>query len=247
MRLAAALLFVASAAQALEHKNLDEGRPARLEDAYPIRPGELALEAGGGFGRPRKGGADRDRGVYQLEALYGLPRVQLGVGSTLFSRPRAPREGQESGDVKTSVLLNLVKGGGFPALSLKGEAYLPTGVGSEGNDFAVDGLLSKSFGRLGVHLNIGHAFTAKPGPGGRDNHHVMAGGLTYSFARATLVADYYQDHSELRGAHHIRGGNAGVRFQAAERVVWDAGVGRDFTGENRDDFRLTTGLSWGFF
>lgn len=98
-----------------------------------------------------------------------------------------------------------------------------------------------------MHLNSGHAFTGEVQAGERENYHVMAGGLTYSFAWATLVADYYQDHSELRGAHHIRGGNFGARFQVAERVVWDAGVGRDFTGEDRDDFRVTTGLSWGFF
>lgn len=237
-------LCLATVASALDHKNLDEGRPARLEDAHPIAKGELALEAGGGFARPRGGGPDRR--VYQLEALYGLPRVQLGVGSVLFSRPRAPREGQESGDVKTSALFNLVKeAGAVPALSIKGEVYVPTGVRSEGMDYGIDGLLSKAFGAFGVHLNIGHAFTGRATGLERSNYHIMAGGVTLSLGRVTLVADYFQDHSELRGRHHIRGGDAGLRVQLAERVVWDAGVGREFTGDERSDFRVTTGLSVG--
>lgn len=237
-------LCLTTLASALDHKNLDEGRPARLEDAHPIQAGELALEAGGGFSRPRSGAADRR--AYQLEALYGLPRVQLGVGSTLFSSPRAPREGQESGDVKTSALFSLVKeSGAVPALSIKGEVFVPTGVESNGMDYGIDGLLSKSFGPLGVHFNIGHAFTGEASGLERSNHHVMAGGLTFSLSRMTLVADYFQDHSELRGRHHIRGGNAGVRVQLAERLIWDAGVGREFTGDERSDFRVTTGLSVG--
>jgi hypothetical protein len=33
---------------AVDHNNLDEGRPTRLEDAYPIAYGELSTESGVG-------------------------------------------------------------------------------------------------------------------------------------------------------------------------------------------------------
>ena len=40
---AAGLLALAGPAAALDHKNLDEGRPLRLEDAYAIGTGDRSL------------------------------------------------------------------------------------------------------------------------------------------------------------------------------------------------------------
>ena len=52
------VLGTSATVYALDHKNLDEGRPVRLEDAYPIAHGEFAIEAGAGFTLQRRG-ADR--------------------------------------------------------------------------------------------------------------------------------------------------------------------------------------------
>ena len=75
-----AILMAAGPASAIDHKNLDEGRPLRLEDAYPISSGEIAVEVGGGFRLARRGS---DQGFFPIEVLYGaFPNFQLGVGTT---------------------------------------------------------------------------------------------------------------------------------------------------------------------
>jgi len=53
---------------AIDHTNLDEGRPLRLEDAYAIADGEIATEVGGGFTLQRRGS---NQGVFPAEILYG--------------------------------------------------------------------------------------------------------------------------------------------------------------------------------
>src|SRR5436190_19242413 len=42
------LVGVAGPVDALDHKNLDEGRPTRLDDAYTIAAGEIEVEVGAG-------------------------------------------------------------------------------------------------------------------------------------------------------------------------------------------------------
>ena len=62
----ALFMAVAPVAYAIDHKNLDEGRPLRLEDAYSIASGELAVEVGAGFALERRG---PDRGGFPVEGI----------------------------------------------------------------------------------------------------------------------------------------------------------------------------------
>jgi hypothetical protein len=62
------LLLGVAQAYAIDHKNLDERRPTRLDDAYAISTGEIAVEAGAGFRLPRHGA---DQGFFPVEVLYG--------------------------------------------------------------------------------------------------------------------------------------------------------------------------------
>jgi hypothetical protein len=73
----ALLMVTAPAAYAIDHKNLDEGRPLRLDDAYAIASGELAVEVGAGVALERRG---PDRGVFPLEGPCQL-------AERLVSRP----------------------------------------------------------------------------------------------------------------------------------------------------------------
>jgi hypothetical protein len=49
--------LLATPVWAVDHNNLDEGRSLRIEDAYPIAYGELAVEAGAGFQYNRRTGS----------------------------------------------------------------------------------------------------------------------------------------------------------------------------------------------
>jgi hypothetical protein len=62
------LAAIAPGAYAVDHKNLDEGRPRRLDDAYAVASGEWNVEAGAGFTLERRG---PERGVFPVEVLYG--------------------------------------------------------------------------------------------------------------------------------------------------------------------------------
>src|SRR5437867_2535862 len=91
-------------AEAIDHTNLDEGRPLRLEDAYAIAHGEISVETGAGFTLLERG---PHRGLFPVEILYGaLPNLQLGLGSTLLTDPGASDDRPKSGDLRASALYN---------------------------------------------------------------------------------------------------------------------------------------------
>src|SRR5688572_3188739 len=100
----AGLLLVPATTRAIDHGNLDEGRPLRLEDAYALTTGEIALETGAGFALLRRG---PDRGFFPIEVLYGaLPNFQVSVGTTLSTDPHDIDEPVKSGDLRLSGLYN---------------------------------------------------------------------------------------------------------------------------------------------
>lgn len=149
-------LLTSQAVYALDHKNLDEGRPVRLEDPYVIANGEIAIEAGTGADF-RKGQAT-DRVVFPIQILYGaFANFHAGVGSTIFTSPREVQGQTKSGDLEVIALYNFnqetLK---LPSFGLELEANFPTGIESKGVDFEIKGLISKSVGHLGLHLNVSH-------------------------------------------------------------------------------------------
>src|SRR5262249_52001642 len=151
------VLAVVGSAYAIDHGNLDEGRPLRLEDAYPIAHGEFAIEAGGGFTLQRRGA---DRGVFPVELLYGpLPNLQVGIGTVLSTDPREVDDRPKSGDLRFHALYNFNQETlTLPAFAVKLSLDAPTGVDAHG--FAVEpkGIVTKSIERLSLHLNAGYEF-----------------------------------------------------------------------------------------
>jgi hypothetical protein len=249
--LALVSLIAPTSALAIDHKNLDEGRPVRVEDAYAISTGEIAIEAGAGVSLRRRG---PDRGSFPIELLYGaLPNFQIGVGTTLLTDPREIDERAKSADVRIGALYNfnqetLV----MPAFGAKLEVELPTGVDSTGVDVEVKGIVTKSFERLSVHLNAGYQFFTDPRRGERDGRYELVLGASYpigapSFTRATLAADIFTEQSTHRGESNVVGAELGLRYQLTPGMVWDVGVGTEFAGpSDRSRFQFTTGLSFAF-
>jgi len=245
------LALAVDRAQAIDHKNLDAGRPVRVEDAYAIADGELALEVAAGFTLERKGS---DRGVFPVEALYGAyPNLQLAVGTTLSTSPREIDGRPRSGDLQASALYNfnqetLV----LPALALRLGFEIPTGIGSQGVGVAVKGIVTKSIQRLAVHLNAGYQFLTATRRGERDGVYELALGASYPLGapwltRLLLVGDVFAEQAPGRGEAPIVGAEIGLRYQLTPRLVWDVGVGTEFAGpRRRSDLFMTTGVSIGF-
>ncbi len=236
---------------AIDHKNLDEGRPLRLEDAYPIAAGEWAIEAGAGATFQRR---SANRGLFPLEILYGAwPNLQLGVGTTLSTDPHEIDEQRKSGDLELSALYNFNQETlTLPALGARVELNLPTGVDSSGVDVALKAIATKSFDRLAVHFNAAYEFLTGTTGDERDGRYQLVLGASYPvgaprYTRTTLVGDIFTEQSVHRGESNIVGAEIGFRHQLTPRIVLDAGLGTEFAGPaDRAEFFFTTGVSVGF-
>jgi hypothetical protein len=244
-------LLLPAWASAIDHKNLDEGRPLRLDDAYAISTGEIEVEVGAGFTLQRRGA---DRGFFPVEVLFGaLPNLQIGVGTVLSTSPRDIDEPAKSGDLSLGVLYNfnqetLV----MPALGARMEVNLPTGVDSRGVEVELKGIVTKSFERVSVHLNAGYEWLTDAARGERDGHYELVLGVSVPlgaphYTRATLIADAFAEQAVHRGEPNVVGAEIGFRYQLTPSMVWDLGVGTEFAGPaDRSRFFLNTGLSFGF-
>src|SRR5262245_9068463 len=249
--LAFLMAFTVGTAYAIDQKNLDEGRPLRLDDAYAISTGEVEVEAGAGVKVPRHGAA---RGVFPLEILYGaLPNLQVGIGTTLTTDPRTVDEPAKSGDLELSALYNFNQETlTLPAFGVRLDVNLPTGVESRGVEVELKGIVTKSVGRLSFHLNAAYQFLIDVGPGERDGRYEFVLGASYPLGapqhtRTTLIADVFTEQSVRHGEDNVVGAEIGFRYQVTSQLVWDVGLGTEFAGpRDRSEFFFTTGLTFGF-
>lgn len=245
------LVSVVHNAYAVDHGNLDEDRPLRLEDAYPIAHGEIAVEVGAGFSVQRRG---PNTGVFPLELLYGaFPNFQLGVGTTFSTNPRDVEEQTKSGDLHVSGLYNFNQETlTLPAFGLKLTLNFPTGVGSSGTDVELKGLITKSFDRLSLHFNGAYEFLNGTRRREREGRYEFVFGASYPigaprYTRTMLVADLFTEQSVQRGDSNTIGAEFGFRHQLTSRTVLDTGVGTEFSGPpDRSPFFLRTGISVAF-
>jgi hypothetical protein len=210
MRIATIALLVvltsAASAYAIDHKNLDEGRPLRSEDAYPIAHGEFAIEAGMGFTLQRQGA---DRGLFPVELLYGpLPNLQVGIGTMLSTDPHEIDDRPKSGDLRLSALYNFNQETlTLPAFAVKLGLDAPTGVDAHGFGVEAKGIVTKSVERLSLHLNAGYEFVTSGRADERDGRYKLAIGASYPvgaprFTRATLVGDHRRDRGRASVPTH---------------------------------------------
>jgi len=247
----ALLSLVVTPVWAIDHNNLDEGRPLRFEDAYPIAYGELSAETGAQFVLNRR---KTDRFAFPLEVLYGAYwNLQVGVGSTLSTQPRTIDEPEKSGDLRTFALYNFNQETlRLPALAAKLSLDLPTGEHSHGVDTKLTGIVTRSLGPARVHLNLGYEFVGRAGDGGRNGRYDGVLGAQYPLGYprhfdTTLLADVFTQQAVRSGETNPSGIEVGIRRQIAPLVVIDAGVGTEFIGPaERVPFFATAGISLGF-
>jgi hypothetical protein len=236
---------------AVDHNNLDEGRPLRLEDAYPIAYGELSAEAGARFSLNRQ---SPDRVAFPVELLYGAYwNLQLGLGSTLATEPRTIDEAEKSGDLRTVALYNLNQETlRLPAFAAKLSLDFPTGLHSRGVDTELKGIMTRSLGQIRAHLNTGYEFIGHAADGERNGRYELVLGVQYPvryprFLNTTVLADVFTQQSVHTGESNPTGVEIGLRQQVAPLTVLDVGVGTEFAGPaERTPFFVTIGVSVGF-
>ena len=248
---AASLLAVAAPARALDHDNLDTGRPLRLEDAYPIAKGEAGLESGLAV-RDRRG--DGSGYGFEVRAVYGLlynTQVEIGGDVVFEGSSAAPTD--RSGAATAGVLYNLnTETLALPALAVRGDVAAPSGVGSTGVDVSVGAIMTRTVGRLRTHINLGYTNAGSAAAGERGGRYQAAVGAGYPLGypvrfRETLIVDAFTHQSAASGAPNTTGLEVGIRHQLSPRIVLDVGVGTETAGPaDRSAAYGTVGLAVGF-
>lgn len=255
-RAAAVLTLLALAirpdvATALDHDNLDPNRPIGMEDAYAIPKGEIGIESGVRFNDRREG---RTRVTFQPQLIYGaFDNTQIEIQGDLFTDPHSLVGANKSGDVHVGVLYNFnTETIGLPAFAVRAEADFPTGVNSKGVDTQLTGIMTRSFGRLRAHVNIGYTVLGAPQGQERPSAFRAVAAVSYPLGyprrfRETIIASLYTRQSDLRDQHNHTGIELGIRHQLTSRIVLDGGLGTEFLGPaDRAAVLGTVGVSVGF-
>jgi hypothetical protein len=162
------LIVVASSVSGaqVEYRNLDGGRPVRVEDAAPTERHGLDLDLTTlRFDRLSQ---DRTRAQLEPRLAYGiLPNTEVSFRLPLFIREKGqePRSGVSG--VGAGVMRQLrIESLRLPALSLAADAFIPVGPVAAQPAFSGKALLTKtsSLGRLHLNAAFGNFSVRIPPP-----------------------------------------------------------------------------------
>ena len=237
MRRPAALLTVlllASAAHAIDHDNIDAGRPLLFDDATSIAYRERALEIGA------------DRGL-SAEYLYGFARnTHLSIGFASYSTDRQEASIGLFRSLNRETL-------GTPAAAVRADVTLGS---SQGPRLRLRGILSRTVRQYSrLHLNADATVNFRPTNGERAVQPALILGLTRPLGYPTRfdrtgLAEIAVRSGERNGSGAVVSAGVGLRQQVTVRSVFDVGLQSDIAAVGRDTnrtgVRLVTGYSTQF-
>lgn len=253
---AVAVTLLAGPAYAVDHNNLDAGRPLGFDDADALAFNEQALEVGLGLGWPR----NRPLGLeLDAEYLYGFARnshLSIGFDPSIGGRAGERGTAFDVGNVSLGLFHNFNRQyNGTPAFSVRGDVFFPTGRDAQGVGFRLRGIASKQAGQYGrLHLNVDLNANPGAGQGQRELYPGLALGYSHPLGYPTRfdttgVAMLSVQGSSKSGTGPVIGLGVGVRRQVNVRSVLDVGLQTDLAGVNgapRDRLRFVVGYSTGF-
>lgn len=239
-----------SPAFAVDHNNLDAGRPLEFDDAQSVAFKEQALEFGASVSKPQNGSASFEGSA---EYLYGFAKnshVSLDFDPSYASEEGGTRR-FDTGDIGVGVFHNFNREyGNTPALSLRADAFLPTGRDSSGVDFRLRAIASRQFlARSRLHLNLDFKINSRAHDGERKSQPgIILGysqplGYPTRFDR-TLLAQIGYRANPLRNENGVTTIGLGLRQQIGVQSVFDVGILSDLTGgSSREKLKVTAGYS----
>ncbi|MBI4420577.1 MAG: hypothetical protein HY560_07095 [Gemmatimonadetes bacterium] len=253
IRAAQAALIILSLAAAtargqIDYRNLDDDRPVRTEDAYPVE--RYAFEFLAPYAFHREAGGSVVHG-FVPEIEHGiLYNAQLGVKAPLALRREAGRTERGMSGLVLFALYNFnSETPTLPALSVRSDVTLP--VGALAGDHAHVGfkmVATRSWGRNRVHLNGSYTI----GPTGQEAALEsaarwwlgVAGDRTLYRQSVLVVGELYALKPAPGLALEVNA-SAGIRWQWRASTVLDVGVSRRLrtTGP---DVAATVALSHAF-
>jgi Putative MetA-pathway of phenol degradation len=250
---ALAALLVPSAAYAVDHNNIDGGRPLSFDDAESVAYRERAIEVGLVLRDPQ----DAPLGLQaDLEFLYGFAlnsHVRVDVSPSIGGRSDSSSTSFDVGDVIVGALHSFSREiGSSPAFALRGDLSLPTGRDSRGVGFRLRGIWSKTATQYDrIHLNLDLNIKPSARRDEREFHPALILGYTRpvgylrQFTRTALAEVGVQTGSR-KGTGPVILAGIGLRQQVTVRSVVDLGLESEivgFDGAPRDWIRLIAGYS----
>lgn len=236
----AALFAAAGAAHAqTDHLNLEEGLPARVEDAYPTAFRNREFQAVPRYERTSDGS----------NQVLLLPTLELGLVRNAQLKLAVPvfvggGDKTGSGDIRLDGLYNFnVEGLTLPAVALAARADIPSGRQRRGVDTELKLLATKSISnRLDrLHFNAIYLRAGSPDLSERRDRYALVLGYSGRLGPdMMLVADVVREQERERGAESNLI-ELGLRRQLSPLTVLSAGGGVGL-GDESPEFRITVGL-----
>lgn len=226
--------------------NLDKDRPLRVEDAYATKLWAFELKAS-----PLTLSQDRagiTRFAPSIELKHGLlPGLEVSIGSGIETLRGGGTSGTELGEVEISALANLwIEGETLPAAAIRVTGHLAT-RSDHATTAEVKAILTRGLGgSVRAHLN-----GAVIAGGHRPESWWAGGALDYAlpFHHTLLLAETWVSESRLGDADDTSNrvhSALGLRYQLSPTLVLDAGAGRSWSGDVREDWALTLGITHEF-
>jgi hypothetical protein len=252
-------------ALAVDHNNLDAGRPLSFDDAESLALGEFALEGGLAWVSPDRGGSGF---APHLELLHGFA-LNTHLGLSVEAATGGLVTSSEREAAITQVGLTFFRNfnreyDDVPAFSFRGDLRVPTREATgatEAVEVRLRGIASRhwiQYDRL--HLNLDAVAVFNPdgpdGPDAGDRRFRMALILGYStpigyprLFTQTGVAELAIRVPEQKGAGPILSAGIGLRRQVTVRSLLDVGIQSDLWAARHtphERLRIVVGLSTGF-
>jgi len=226
--------------------NLDKDRPLRVEDAYATKRWAFELKAS-----PLTLSQDEDgvlRYAPSLELKHGLlPGVEVSVGQHLDVSRVDSETSTGLGSVELSALANLwVESRTLPAAGVRVTGHVATE--SEADSWVeIRGLATRSLvGPVRAHLAGGWMRgdgRAEDWWAGLALDYVLPFHHTLLLAETWIAEPRSASEDELDRTVHS---TLGARYQLSPTLAMDAGVGRSWAGQIRQDWFLTLGVTHEF-
>jgi len=255
----AAFLFAAtlpSVSAAVDHNNVDAGRPLDFDDADVIAYRERAWEGGGIISLP-----EGEKATYGLgfEALYGFAlnsHLSIGIDPEWQLDDDGDDRKFNGGDLELGAMHNFNREYlRVPAFALRADMTFPTGRDSQGTDVRLRGITSKTITQYTrAHLNLDGTIVGEPSSGERAFIPAALLGLSRPIGyprhfATTAVAQLGITGNQQKDADPMLSAGLGLRRQVSVRSVVDVGIKTKFTdddGDNRRDVEFITGYSISF-
>lgn len=228
----------------IDYRNLDQHRPLRTQDAYPIE--RYAFELVLPYELEQARGVDRH--VVAPELSYGFARnAQAGVELPFAAVRSAAGTDWGFAGPRLRLLYNLnTEGALLPALSLGGRLALPLGdLAPDDPTVTLAAVATRSWGRSRLHLN-GEVTLGDAGARAvaADPNWMVAAAVDRTLLRQSLLL--LGELSALRAGDQEPtevSAAVGVRLQLSPTLVADAGLTRRLTSDAGPDLGLSFGLS----